>query len=305
MKSSPIPSRRSYLPLNDFVSTSLSRAQVWRLLVGALVIFVVYVLWLALVMTLAAAESGLPPDGDIMNASRPGSALLMLSTFPGMTFGLLIAVRMMHGRSAATLIGRRDGFWRNFRGGATGPLILSTLLIVPLLVLNDSAADSMSVTRNLDFGHFFLYLPFALVLIFIQTGTEEAIFRGYFLQQLAARFRSPLAWMVVPSLLFGLLHYSPAMPWQSALLMMAWATLFGLFTADLTARTGSLAAAWGFHFVNNVNALLIVGSKEAGGLALWVMPSAFDDPAGVLPAMIIQAIVLLCSWLAARLALRV
>ncbi len=44
----------------------------------------------------------------------------------------------------------------------------------------------------------------------IQTGAEELVFRGYLQQQLAARFASPLIWMVLPALIFGAVHYDPA-----------------------------------------------------------------------------------------------
>jgi DNA-directed RNA polymerase subunit RPC12/RpoP len=44
--------------------------------------------------------------------------------------------------------------------------------------------------------------------VLIQTGAEEVLFRGYLQQQLAARFASPIAWMVLPSAIFAL----PALP---------------------------------------------------------------------------------------------
>ena len=38
---------------------------------------------------------------------------------------------------------------------------------------------------------------------------EEALFRGYLLQQLAVRNPSPLIWMVLPALVFAALHIDP------------------------------------------------------------------------------------------------
>jgi uncharacterized protein len=38
------------------------------------------------------------------------------------------------------------------------------------------------------------------------------------------------------------------------------AATFGLIAADLTARTGSIGAAWGFHFANNTMAITILAT---------------------------------------------
>ena len=89
-------------------------------------------------------------------------------------------------------------------------------------------------------------------------AAEELLFRGYLTQALAARFRSPLAWALVPSLAFGALHWDGAAYGADAWLAVAAATAVGLALADVTARTGNLSAAIGLHFANNVAALLVV-----------------------------------------------
>ena len=56
-------------------------------------------------------------------------------------------------------------------------------------------------------------------------------------------------------------------------------TLFGLVAADITARTGSIGAAWGLHFANNTFAILILAVQGTiPGLALFHTPYASDDP---------------------------
>ncbi len=132
------------------------------------------------------------------------------------------------------------------------------------------------------------------------------MFRGYLQQQLAARFRSPLAWMLVPSILFGALHYSPEAYGDNAWIIVAWSVMFGLLAADLTARTGNLGAAIGFHFANNFSAILLVGlAGQMDGLALWTLAADPTDGAAMLPLLIIDAAWLWVSWLLARLMLRV
>ncbi|MEM7524447.1 MAG: CPBP family intramembrane glutamic endopeptidase [Pseudomonadota bacterium] len=114
----------------------------------------------------------------------------------------------------------------------------------------------------------------ALPLILIQTGAEEAVFRGYLLQQLAARFRSPFAWAVVPSLLFGALHWSPDAPGGGLSYVVVTATT-GLVLALIAARLGGLSFVWGVHFGVNAWALLFVAPQGyLSGLARawWLIP---------------------------------
>jgi membrane protease YdiL (CAAX protease family) len=117
------------------------------------------------------------------------------------------------------------------------------------------------------------FLPLALVGVLIQTGAEEVLFRGYMQQQLAARFSSPLMWMVLPSAIFAALHYQPEIMGDNTWLMMAAVFVFALLAADLTAVTGTIGAAWAMHFVNNALAILVVATDgPLSGLALYIAP---------------------------------
>ena len=140
----------------------------------------------------------------------------------------------------------------------------------------------------------------------IQTGTEELLFRGYLQQQLAARFPAAWVWMGVPSLAFGMLHFSTEQYGASAWFVVIWAVCFGLAAADLTARTGNLGAAIGMHFANNAATLLLVGLYgRMDGLALYNAVVDLSQPFAQLPYLAIDSVTLLVSWLAARLILRV
>ena len=85
------------------------------------------------------------------------------------------------------------------------------------------------------------------------------IFRGYILQQLAARWRNPLIWAALPAFLFGLAHYSSGAELGIGWHYVAVTLLFGLAAAALVWRTGSLAAAMGLHTGMNLFSLSGVG----------------------------------------------
>ena len=141
--------------------------------------------------------------------------------------------------------------------------------------------------------------------LLIQAGTEELLFRGYIQQALAARFSSPLVWMVLPSALFALGHYLPAEAGQNALPIALWSGIFGVLMADLTARAGTLGPAIAVHLVNNVSALLIVSLPDTlSGLSLFTVPYSMSDAEALRGWLAIDFATMFVCWLAARLALR-
>ena len=294
----------AYLPHETFVAPARRTNDIWRLFAGGAVIVAIYLGLLYLFGVWLVQSYGQLIAGAlfqrIARGDTPGAMLLLLWTFAGLAAGPLVAVRIVHGRSARTLFGpsaRRA--IADFRTVAL-PLVVFHAALLPLSLGGDD------IRPGLTFGAFLGYLPFALPALLIQTGAEELVFRGYLQQQIAARFDHPAIWMGLPSALFAWGHYLPADYGANAWVIALWAGVFGLFAADLTARTGSLGAALGFHFANNVSALLLVGVEhQLDGLALWSQAIDLSDLAAAGPALAVDFAVMVISWLLARLALRV
>ncbi|MEM6897473.1 MAG: type II CAAX endopeptidase family protein [Pseudomonadota bacterium] len=156
-----------------------------------------------------------------------------------------------------------------------------------------------------------LFLPIAIIGILIQTGAEEFFFRGFLHQFCSVYLRKPLLWLLVPSVLFGLSHmFNDTSLVATATAYVVWAAAFGVACADLTARTGSLGAAWGFHMTVNVVAMCIA-TQDGGPMsaaALFIFPERTDEyvPDGGLIAIatVFELFFLFVLWLAARNALR-
>ncbi|MFC6636344.1 CPBP family intramembrane glutamic endopeptidase [Sulfitobacter sediminilitoris] len=141
--------------------------------------------------------------------------------------------------------------------------------------------------------------------VLVQVSAEEIVFRGYVQQQLAARFKSPMIWMVLPSVLFALGHYLPDTAGENALIIAIWAGVFGILMADLTARSGSLGPAIAVHFWNNVSAMLIVSlPDELSGLALYLSPFSMEDTEALQAWLPVDFAMMFVLWLAARVAIR-
>jgi len=291
----------------QFVAASRDAAELSRTLSGVAIV--------VLSFFLAPLLMGLMPmDAEAFAAfakgDKPFSLIVQLGFFAIPLTALVFVVRQLHGRRFATLFGESVVF-ADLKRAFFGVTVLALAMeVLPPWV----GADLVAEVRPL--APWLLAAVVSLPFVLLQTSTEELFFRGYLQQQLAVRWRSPIVWMVLPSAIFGASHYFNAMGPAEGVLWAVWATLIGIAAADLTARSGSIGAAIGLHFANNVHALLLYGfaDSEASGLALALL--VLVDPALRVrglealadPTVIFEFIYILLAvgvmWLAARVAIR-
>ena len=228
-----------------------------------------------------------------------------------LTHGVLLGVTLMVVRAA-----QRRGFW-----DIVGPwepalrdflsvLIWGGGLVAALFLWSATELSAMPEVTQKPLLPWLLLLPLAGAAILLQTAAEEIYFRGYIQNTLAARFANPMVWMVLPSLFFGLLHWTAEAGPIQAVQTVAITTVFGLAAADLTARSGNLGAAIALHFTYNAG--LMLTSSTAGtpvsGLALFLFPEGAADQIETGPLLsmdlMIWLVFLAVLWLAARNAIR-
>ena len=292
-----------YAPHDSFVAPARARPQLWRTILGVVLIVAIYILFIVAGGALVYWRYGTILAGGLYVAMTsghtPGGVLLLLYSFAGLGLGAFVTVRILHARRAGTLFGPARATIANASLVAL-PVIGLALLMLPLLTRLPGVEPGAAI------GTFAAFLLPALAGLVIQTGAEEVAFRGYLQQQLAARFRSPLLWMILPSAIFAAGHYSPEVYGDAAIWIVVWAGLFGCLAADLTARTGNLGAAIGFHFATNTAALLLFGmAGNIDGLALWTVSISFDAGSDVSVLLASDFLSMLVSWLIARVVLRV
>ncbi|MGB1387456.1 MAG: lysostaphin resistance A-like protein [Paracoccaceae bacterium] len=277
---------------------------IWRLAAGLVVAAIVMV---TLNSSLQAAIMRLAPSLWVTHFSEaaglgqtPFSMLVTLFSFGFLIIGISVALRLVHKRGLSSLLGPRSVFiGQSVRVLSVLLAIGAVLLVLPPYNLG------MELVDNLPFSRWLVLLPFGLVAVFIQSASEEILFRGYIQQQLAARFSHPAIWMALPALLFAFGHYVPADAGDNALLLAIWSGLFGVLMADLTARAGSLGPAIILHTFNNVSALLFVSLPDnLNGLALYVTPVGMNDTELLRAWLPVDFATTIVFWLAARLAIR-
>ena len=296
--------RLNYAAHDAFVAPARAKAQMWRIPFG---IVLVAAFFLALSQMVF---------GTVLNLAGPGLAAEIQSDGPlGLTAGSVIFFLLqlgllgvssalvcvvLHGRRPMTLIGAPGLALRQFT--SVSVVLIAVIAALWILPPYDFGGP---LERNMALGRWLVLLPIGLGAVLIQVSAEEVLFRGYLQQQFAARFSSPFLWMFIPSAIFGALHYMPESAGSNAVTIAIFAGVFGLITADLTARAGTLGPAIAVHFFNNVQPILISSAPdEMSGLALYVLPFGLSDEEMLAEWLPVDMGWMLVAWLAARLAIR-
>jgi membrane protease YdiL (CAAX protease family) len=265
-------------PFHQWVAAAAPRDQTWRTLLGCLIILIVWTAW-SLAVSALTASVGLVDLGRFsgdgsskaVSPAYSESAMLLaivMATFGGLWLGLWVALRVLHRRSVSSVFAHDRGVRLGQFGAGAGLALVYLTLGLGLSVAAGNAPARSEVEPELWLAGL---LPLAC-LILIQSAGEEVVFRGYLPQQLASRWRHPLIWGLLPALLFGLAHgLNGAAGDVFSLYYITAATLMGLVMMAMVWRTGSLAASVGFHFVNNIGALLTVAVADISPpVSLWV-----------------------------------
>jgi len=258
---------------NAYIAPARLYPQIWRLILGILLILFIYlgfmglVFWAGFIVTFPMGS--LRWANAVLTVQGAVPTLIMLFTFTGMALGPIIAAPACHMRGPGTLFGPLDVTLRGF-------LTAAVLALTGFAIYGAVSLLFQPVVPNLAVKVWLQYLPYALPVLLIQTSAEELLFRGYLQQQLAVRFRSRAVWMLIPAALFSVGHYDAEMG-DTAWLVVGVTFVFALIAADLVERTGSLGAAIGLHFANNVFALLLVSVKGTiTGLVWRILRIALD-----------------------------
>ncbi len=309
--------RPAYAAHERFVDPARAYADPRLLIIGVLVVELAFIASPHLIGPFLSVVP-LAAPADVMLGTTPWGLILQLCSFAILGLAVVLVCRHLHHRGLASLIGPTALALRQW-------LAVTLLLGIVVLVIEFVPPDAakMAQTQMRPLLPWLAVLPMALLALLIQTGAEELFYRGYIQQQLAARYRQRWVWMVLPSLLFAFAHYTPDGDQAAALQYLVWSFFFGLAAADLTARSGTLGPAIGFHLVNNALAFLLYGVVNApdSGLALFLFPAGLAgdmplpplhhldpvpfDPRDVLNMPFLMELVgIAILWTGARVALR-
>lgn len=298
-----ISSPAAYAPHTRLTVDFGARTQVWRVVAG--LVTALFVALMLMVLSRAILAMIIPDRMALFDVlPAPGTQsdllLIMLFSFAVITAATAISSLLYHGRGLGQIIGG----WRIATAHFLRSMIGLAALFIGLAIL-PPWGTGLNPIANIPLGTWLMLLPLSLVAVLIQTSSEEILFRGYLQQSLAARFKSPLIWIGIPTVLFALGHYTPSDISGNPVWIILWAGLFGFLAADLTARSGSLGPAMALHFFNNLSAILFVSLPDLmSGLSLYVTPFTMAEMEQDTIMVITEILRTIAAWLAVRLSLR-
>ncbi|WP_432450340.1 CPBP family intramembrane glutamic endopeptidase [Aliiroseovarius marinus] len=260
---------------NDFWTPALPRIELWRSLVGLALIHACFFAATFGIILVAGKIMGRHP-AVVVDGNTPADAAAFFLTFLGYHAGLWVTLRLLHKRGFRSLFGpARHIGWRHFTNGvaiALGVVVLAMILgQLQELLLPPELPTPSEIDPARDVGTWAMWLLPACVLVFVQIMAEELVFRGYLLQQLRARFRTIWLWAILPSALFGLLHFDPTTYGVNAYYYVLHTTVVGIVLALVTLQTGNIGAAAGLHFGNNISLVLVGNTGSLEGFSLFLV----------------------------------
>lgn len=252
-------------PFDRFIASGSGRMGLWRPIVGLAIIAAcwfggtvgVLFLWTEYV-SVSTGDAALAGERleRVLSGGDPVIVGVLLATFVGLWGGTFLAVTVLHRQRFRTLFAP-DG---RVRFGDFG----KGVLVAAAFALASSAAGLLiarPVATSMPLDVWLISAVPLVALVLLQATAEELVFRGYLLQQLALRSRSVLVWAVLPSALFGALHWTGELSGEATAYYVLATFLMGLTLATLVWRTGSLWAAIGVHIGFNAMGLTIVGAE--------------------------------------------
>lgn len=259
----------------QYIAPARSQLGWWRPVAGLILILVCYVVtvifvifgWIAFHWVwLGDLHRAVESLGQLQGKGGTTIIAVMLLSFAGLWVGTAFTAQTLHGQSFSSVFAPPDRRPRAglLRGFGLAAFFSGLSLLLAIAIVGPPK-------QSLEVGPWALmFLPLA-GLVFIQATAEELVFRGYLLQQLAVRFRSPIAWAVLPSLLFGIAHAGNTD--EGWFYYIAITAVTGITLATLVWRTGSLWPAIGMHIGVNVMSLTGVGAEGIlSGTQLWLFP---------------------------------
>ena len=193
---------------------------------------------------------------NFMTAGLDKNFLLFLILFMFLVglFFLFIGIRYIHQRSFTSLITSRTKVdWKRFLYGF---FIWGILALV--LTYNSILLAPENFIWNFNATPFFTLVAISFIFIPFQTGFEELLFRGYFMQGIGILAKNRWVPLVVTSLVFGLLHGTNPEVAKLGQITMVFYIGTGLFFGIVTLMDEGTEIALGLHAVNNITAAFFV-----------------------------------------------
>lgn len=213
--------------------------------------------------------------------------LLLLPLALGLFF-MLFLIKIINGRTYQQVInGTKKIRWGRFWAGVT---VWGIMFFISLII--GYVSDPDNYTFQLELSSFIPLLLISILIIPLQTSFEEVAFRGYMAQGIGRLTRSRWWVLIIPSVIFGLMHISnPEVGAYGFWLMMPQYILMGLLFGIVSILDDGIELALGIHASNNVLISLFTTHESSAFQTPAVFSVAEMDPVAGLVELVITSVV--------------
>ena len=216
---------------------------------------------------------------------------LILISFVFIMLGIVLVVRNLHGQTMLSVTTSRDKIdWK--RVGFSF-MIWSFFTIVSTLLFYFSNPNDFVI--NFKPVPFAILVVIGVLLIPIQTSSEEYIFRGYLMQGFANLAQNKWFPLLMTSVIFGGMHiFNPEVA-KIGYIVLVYYIGTGLLLGIITLMDEGMELALGFHAANNLVGALLVTSDWSAFQTNSIFKDISDPSAGldvILPVILIYPILL-------------
>ena len=237
-------------------------SECWKYLLGSLIVFIASImgqvpLLLAILVKSFTSKKMPSAESDIYKLFEPNLLLfLILISFVFALVGLYFVVRKLHNQSFISVVTSRNKIdWKRvFFAFGIWALFSSSMIVTSYFV------DPSEIKLQFNLIPFLILAVITLVLMPIQTSTEELVFRGYLMQGFFNLARNKCFPLVMTSVIFGTMHIFNPEVQKMGYLILVYYIGTGLFLGIITLMDEGTELALGFHAANNMMAALLITS---------------------------------------------
>ena len=270
----------------------------WKYILGSLIIIFAsfmgqIVFLMALLYDSFVNGKPYPTNNEaVMQYFEPNLTLfLIMVSFVFTMVGVVLVVRYLHQQTLLSVTtSRKKVDWNR--------ILFSFLIWAAFTIIS----TLLSYFYNpIDFVFNFKPIPFAILavigilLIPIQTSSEEYVFRGYLMQGFANLAKNKWFPLLMTSVIFGGMHiFNPEVS-KIGYIILVYYIGTGLFLGVITLMDEGMELALGFHAANNLVGALLVTSDWSAFQTHSIFKDISDPSAGIdiiLPVVIIYPLLL-------------
>jgi len=229
-------------------------------------------------------------DAKYIGMSPNLSLFLMLIAFVVALLTLILFIKLLHHQSVQEVInGTKKIRWDRVFWGAGVWLVLLLISFAISYILNPD-----NFILQFDITSFIPLFFISVLMIPLQTSYEEIAFRGYLAQGIGRITKSRWMALLIPSILFGLMHAAnPEVKEFGFWIMMPQYIMFGLVFGIVSILDDGIELALGMHAINNVFlSLTVTHSSSALQTSAIFTEKEVDPTYGAIELLVFSLIVI-------------